>query len=162
MIPTEVTNKTLFSKPAKGRANPTSGQGGDAKCRGRIAVTPQPARDCAGQVREYFNKVKKTPPRRPRGQPPKTQGKSREQPAKMSAPRKKFVAILVSLGFSLRQIARDLRIDHSTISKAAQRDPNFAAALARAKERDRHPQLGFRGWRSAARVIEFVEMGRDR
>ena len=65
------------------------------------------------------------------------------------------MAILVSLGFSLRQIARDLRIDHSTISRAARRDGEFAAALARAKEeRCLHPQFGFRGWRGAWDVLQ--------
>ena len=66
-----------------------------------------------------------------------------------------LTALQVSLGFSLRQIARDLRTDHSTISRAARRDGEFAAALARAKEeRSERLQLGFRGWRNALRVLQ--------
>jgi len=88
-----------------------------------------------------------------------TRRKSRGQPPKLDARRKKFVASMVSLGFSLRQIARDLQIDHSTISRAAQRDREFAAALAKAKaERSLHPQLGFRGWRAALDVIQRIGM----
>jgi hypothetical protein len=117
-----------------------------------VGVTPVPSKRCDSRDSEYFTK-------NPVFAPATTPRKSRGQPPKLDAPRKKLTAILVSLGFSLRQIARDLRIDHSTISRAAQRDKEFAAALAQAKEeRSMHPQLGFRGWRGALDVIQRVGM----
>src|SRR5436190_21349528 len=111
---------------------------------------------CDFRTSKYFTK---NPDFTSRKSPTKTRRKSRGQPPKMDARRKNFAAIMVSLGFSLRQIARDLQIDHSTISRAAQRDSEFAAALARAKEeRSLHPQLGFRGWRAAPDVLQRLGM----
>ena len=132
-----------------------------------VASSLSPQR-CDAAGREYFTKnpvftsrtplteIQRSPlTKRPRSPLTRTRRKSRGQPPKLDASRKKFVAILVSLGFSLRQIARDLRIDHSTISRAARRDGEFAAALARAKEeRCLHPQFGFRGWRGAWDVLQ--------
>lgn len=116
-----------------------------------VASSLSPQR-CDAAGREYFTKNPDFTSRSPLA---RTRRKSRGQPPKLDASRKKFVAILVSLGFSLRQIARDLRIDHSTISRAARRDREFAAALARAKEeRCLHPQFGFRGWRGAWDVLQ--------
>ena len=124
-----------------------------------VASSLSPQR-CDAVGREYFTKNPDFTSRNPlteiqRRPLTRTRRKSRGQPPKLDASRKKFVAILVSLGFSLRQIARDLRIDHSTISRAARRDGEFAAALARAKEeRCLHPQFGFRGWRGAWDVLQ--------
>ena len=128
-----------------------------------VASSLSPQR-CDAAGREYFTKNPDFTSRAPlteiqRSPLTKTPRKSRGQPPKLDARRKKLVAILVSLGFSLRQIGRDLQIDHSTISRAAQRDKEFAAALARAKEeRSLHPQFGFRGWRAALEVVQRVGM----
>ncbi len=134
--------------------------GTDETARKAWGTTPLPAMGCDFRTSEYFTKNHDFAPRRPLT---KTRRKSRGQPPKLDARRRKFVASMVSLGFSLRQIARDLRIDHSTITRAARRDGEFAAALARAKEeRSLHPQLGFRGWRAALDVIQRIESTRRR
>ena len=119
--------------------------------RGPWGTTPLPPMGCDFRTSEYFTKNPVCTPRSPLT---KTGRRSRGQPPKLHAGQKKMVASLVSLGFSLRQIAQHLRIDHSTISRAAQRDGEFATALARAKEeRSMHPQFGFRGWRAALDVL---------
>lgn len=121
-------------------------------------TTPLPPMGYDLRDSEYFTKNPVSPPR---STLTKTGRKSRGQPTKLGAGQKKMVACLVSLGFSLRQIATYLYIDHSTISRAKQRDGDFAAALARAKEeRSLHPQLGFRGWRSAWDVLQRIEAKR--
>ncbi len=56
---------------------------------------------------------------------------------------------------SCRAAARHAGIDHSTISRAAQRDRAFAAALNEAKSLGKlRPRLGIRGWRQAAAVLQ--------
>lgn len=146
-----------------GVENPT-----DETARKAVVATPVPSKRYDLRNSEYFTEnpdFSLWPPRtgtKPTPLTP-TARKSRGQPPKLDARRKKFVAIMVSLGFSLRQIARDLQIDHSTISRAARRDGEFAAALARAKEeRSLHPQLGFRGWRAALDVLQRLETTRRR
>lgn len=132
----------------------------DEAARMPVGATPVPAKSCDSGGSEYFTKNPDSSRRSPGTKAPR---KSRGQPPKLDARRKNFVAILVSLGFSLRQIARDLRIDHSTISRAAQRDGEFAAALARAKEeRSLHPQFGFRGWRGALDILQRLGTTRRR
>ena len=131
----------LAGTPTDHAAEPPSGE----IPRKSVGATPVPQMRCDSRASEYFTKDPVFAPRKSRGQPPK-----------LDASRKRFVAILVSLGLSLRQIARDLGIDHSTISRTARRDKAFAAALARAKEeRGQSPQLGFRGWREAVEVLEL-------
>ena len=146
---------------------------------GRVARTPAvetarrpvvanslASKRCDSQGKEYFTKNPVFRPRSPlsnkrRSPLTKTECRSRGQPAKLDARRKRFVAILVSLGFSLRQIARDLT-SITAPSTGPRRDGEFAAALARAKaERSLHPQFGFRGLacrlgRFAARWDEVV------
>ena len=129
----------------------------DETTREAVGATPVLSKRCDSESSEYFTK---NPCFTTRSPLPKTERKSRGQPAKMTARRKNLVAILVALGFSLRQAARGLEIDHSTISKAAERDPDFATKLARAKvDRAAGPQLGFRGWRGALKVLEYVGYG---
>src|SRR3954463_10908436 len=85
----------------------------DETARKAVVAIPVTAKRCDSKGSEYFTK---NPDFVPRSRLAKTRRKSRGQPPKLDARRKKFVAIMVSLGFSLRQVARDLRIDHSTIS----------------------------------------------
>ena len=132
----------------------------DETARKPVGANPGPSKSCDSGGSEYFTK-------NPDFSPPvslaKTARKLRGQPPKLDSRRKKFVASMVSLGFSLRQIARNLQIDHSTISRAAQRDKEFADSLARAKEeRSLHPQFGFRGWRAALDVMQRLGTTRRR
>lgn len=153
-----MSNQELLEKegPATTQNGPKAETPTDETTRAAVGATPVLSMRCDWRDSEYFTKNPDFTPRSARANTPR---RSRGQPSKLDAPRKKFVAILVSLGFSLRQIARDLQIDHSTISRAAQRDREFAAALARAKEeRSMHPQLGFRGWRAALEVMQRVGM----
>jgi hypothetical protein len=155
-----VSNQELLEN--KGLVTTQNGSGAetftDETTRKAVDATSVPSKRCDSRGSEYFTKNPDFAPRSSRAG-----RKSRGQPPKLDATRKKFVASMVSLGFSLRQIARNLQIDHSTISRAAQRDREFAAALARAKEESSmHPQLGFRGWRAALDVIQRIETTRRR
>ena len=70
-----------------------------------------------------------------------------------------MVCVLVCLGMSRREAARHIGIDHSTISHAAQRDPDFAASLREAGElRKTEPRIAGGGWRAEARRMEQRSM----
>ncbi len=151
MIPAEETSKsTLAARVGDPNPTPTSGQGGVAKGAGEVTVTCFPAGACGDRSREYFNKTKKTPrsARRGRGQPPRlTPGVQRT------------LCDLISRGMSRREAAPCLGIDHSTISRAAQRDPDFAAALRDAKRRRAVvPQTMGGGWRGDVQRKELSRM----
>ncbi|MBC7853727.1 MAG: hypothetical protein IAF94_09850, partial [Pirellulaceae bacterium] len=56
-----------------------------------------------------------------------------------------------------RAAARHAGINHSTISRAAQRDSDFAAALKEARRLGKlRPRLGVRGWRQAAAALQMA------
>jgi hypothetical protein len=71
------------------------------------------------------------------------------------------LCLMLSLGFSRNQAAAYLKIDKSSISRAAARDPDLAAELARAEElSDLQPQITLmaeaqKNWRAAAWYLEF-------
>jgi lactam utilization protein B len=71
------------------------------------------------------------------------------------------LCLMLALGFSRNQAAAYLKIDKSAISRAAARDPELAAELARAEEmRDLQPQLTMlaeaqTNWKAAAWYLEF-------
>ena len=81
------------------------------------------------------------------------------RPPKLTLDLKKKICKLLCLGASRRQAATILDIDHSTISHAAERDPEFGRALLRAEEfSSLGPKLaiaaaGLRDWRAAAWLI---------
>jgi hypothetical protein len=105
-----------------------------------------PAVTCSQPRREYFNKIKKTATaeRSRRGQPPK-----------LTPDLKHTICILVCLGMSRREAARFIGMNHSTISRACRRDPDFAASLQEAKKlRAVEPQIAGGGWRAEARRLE--------
>lgn len=69
--------------------------------------------------------------------------------------------LMLSLGFSRSQAAAYLKIDKSTISRAAARDPELAAELQRAEDMsDLQPELTLltearKNWKAAAWFLEF-------
>ncbi|MFN0018589.1 MAG: helix-turn-helix domain-containing protein [Pirellulaceae bacterium] len=145
MIPAEELSKMAP------RANAKSQESASAAPEGRVdkpilddAANPCPASACARQGSEYFNK-----------QPPISKPQSRGQPPRLDQRLQAVVVLWVSRGLSCRAAARHAGINHSTISRAAQRDPAFAAALKEAKRFGKlRPRPGIRGWRQAAAVLE--------
>ncbi len=110
------------------------------------AANPCLASVCAQQGSEYFNKQPRISKPRSRGQPPRLD-------QRMQA----LVTQWVSRGLSCRAAARHAGVDHSTISRAAQRDPAFAAALKEAMRLGKmRPRLGIRGWRQAAVALQMA------
>jgi hypothetical protein len=134
-------------------ANAKSEESSSAAREGRVdkpilhdVASPCPASVCARQGREYFNKQPLISKRRSRGQPPRLDQRLQV-----------IVIKWVSRGLSCRAAARHAGINHSTISRAAQRDPAFAAALKEAKRLGKlRPRLGIRGWRQAAAALEMA------
>jgi hypothetical protein len=78
------------------------------------------------------------------------------RPPKLNAELKSRVCFLLGLGLSRRQAAVAVDIDQATITHAAQGDPDFSRALARAEEFSRvRPAIalaaaGLSNWRAAA------------
>jgi hypothetical protein len=78
------------------------------------------------------------------------------RPPKLNAELKSRVCFLLGLGLSRRQAALAVDVDHATITHAAQGDPDFSRALARAEEFSRmRPAIalaaaGLSNWRAAA------------
>lgn len=73
------------------------------------------------------------------------------------------LCLMLSLGFSRNQAAAYLKIDKSSISRAAARDPELAAELSRAEDlRGLQPQITWlaeaqKNWKAAAKYLEFRE-----
>ena len=78
------------------------------------------------------------------------------RPPKLNAELKSRVCFLLGLGLSRRQAALAVDVDHATITHAAQNDPDFSRAIARAEEFSRmRPAIalaaaGLSNWRAAA------------
>lgn len=78
------------------------------------------------------------------------------RPPKLNSELKSRVCFLLGLGLSRRQAALAVDVDHATITHAAQGDPDFSRALARAEEFSRmRPAIalaaaGLSNWRAAA------------
>lgn len=78
------------------------------------------------------------------------------RPPKLNSELKSRVCFLLGLGLSRRQAALAVDVDHATITHAAQNDPDFSRALARAEEFSRmRPAIalaaaGLSNWRAAA------------
>src|SRR6185436_12926330 len=78
------------------------------------------------------------------------------RPPKLNGELKSRVCFLLGLGLSRRQAALAVDIDQATITHAAQNDPDFSRALARAEEFSRmRPAIalaaaGLSNWRAAA------------
>jgi hypothetical protein len=147
MIPTEETRKSaIAASPKDCRAGSPSGEGSVDKPISKDAATPCPAPDYAEQGGEYFNKQLQISKPRSRGQPPRLDQRLQA-----------VVTQWVSRGLSCRAAARHAGINHSTISRAAQRDPVFAAALKEARRLGKlRPRLGIRGWRQAAAALQMA------
>jgi Homeodomain-like domain len=147
MIPAEELIKVAL------RANANSEESSSASGGGRVdkpilavAATSFPETTCPSQETKYFNKGQQKQPRKSRGQPPRLDERLRA-----------LVVKRVSQGLSCRAAARHAGIDHSTISRAARRDPVFAAALQEARRRGKlRPRLGIRGWRQAAAALQMA------
>ena len=111
-----------------------------------VAASAVQETTCTERGREYFNKRPPKQPRKPRGQPPRLDERL-----------KTLVVKRVSQGLSCRAAARHAGIDHSTISRAAQRDSAFSAALKEARRLGKlRPRLGIRGWRQAAAALQMA------
>jgi hypothetical protein len=145
-LPENVTKSTGFSGE--------NGNGGDPLDRAvavdqpnfGIAASAVRKTTCAGMNPEYFNKQPQISRRKPRGQPPRLDDRL-----------KALVVKRVSQGMSCRAAARHAGVDHSTISRAARRDLDFAAALKEARRLGKlRPRLGIRGWRQAAAALEMA------
>ena len=123
---------------------PSSEQGGVGKLVSAIASKSCPETTCDARRPEYFTKRSPKGSRRSRGRPPRLDERLKSQ-----------VTGMVSRGMSCRAAARLAGIDHSTISRAGQRDQAFAAALVEAKRFGKmRPRLGIRGWRQAVAVLQ--------
>ena len=147
MIPVEETIKSaIAASPKDYGAGSSSGEGGVDKPISLDAATHCPAPAYAGQGGEYFNKRPQISKPRSRGQPPRLNRRLQA-----------VVTQWVSRGLSCRAAARHAGIDHSTISRAAKRDPVFAAALKEARRLGKmRPRMGIRGWRQAAAALQMA------
>ena len=147
MIPAEETRKSaIATSPKDCGAGSPSGEGRVDKPNLEIAATPCPAPAYPEQGGEYFNK-----------QPQISKPRSRGQPPRLDQRLQAVVTQWVSRGLSCRAAARHAGINHSTISRAAQRDPVFAAALKEARRLGKlRPRLGIRGWRQAAAALQMA------
>ncbi len=93
--------------------------------------------------------------------PPEAPINLRGRPATLTPERLEQLCQLLSLGFSRAQAAAYLGVDRSTVTKAANRDPELKAALQRAEEvSDLQPQLTViaearKNWRAAAWLLQF-------
>jgi hypothetical protein len=126
------------------KSSSASGGGRVDKPISPFAATSIPETTCPSPEAEYFNKGPQKQPRKSRGQPPRLDQRLQA-----------IVIRWVSQGLSFRAAARHAGIDHSTISRGAQRDPDFAAALKEARRLGKlRPRLEIRGWRQAAAVLE--------
>ena len=145
MIPAEeMSELALSTSPKSGVITPASQKRRVAKPISAITATSVAETTCAVPGTEYFTKCQQKQPRKTRGQPPRLDERL-----------KSLVAKLVSRGMSYRAAARHAGIDHTTISRAAQRDPAFAAALKEARRLGKlRPRLGIRGWRQAAAALQ--------
>ncbi|MGI8980825.1 MAG: helix-turn-helix domain-containing protein [Pirellulaceae bacterium] len=145
MIPAEeMSESALSTSPKSGEITPASQQRRVDKPFSAIASTSFAGTTYALPGTEYFTKCQQKRPRKSRGQPPRLDDRL-----------KSLVAKLVSRGMSYRAAGQHAGIDHSTISRAAQRDPAFAAALKEARRLGRlRPRLGIRGWRQAAAALQ--------
>ena len=147
MIPAEETRKTAIATGSKDRgAASSSGEGGVDKPNSSKAANSCSAPVYAQSGSEYFNKQPQRPKPRSRGQPPRLDQRLQA-----------VVTKWVSRGLSCRAAARHAGVDHSTISRAAQRDPVFAAALKEARRLGKlRPRLGIRGCRQAAAALQMA------
>jgi hypothetical protein len=93
--------------------------------------------------------------------PPAAPINLRGRPATLTPQRLEQLCQLLSLGFSRAQAAAYLGVDRSTVTKAANRDPELKAELQRAEEvSDLQPQLTViaearKNWRAAAWLLQF-------
>ena len=147
MIPAEETRKSAIGASQNDQGAASSfGERGVDKPSSQKAATSCPALAYAEQGSEYFNKQRQIPKPRSRGQTPRLDQRLQA-----------IVTQWVSRGLSCRAAARHAGIDHSTISRAAQRDPVFAAALKEARRLGKmRPRLGIRGWRQAAAALQMA------
>src|SRR5688500_10836429 len=147
MIPAEETRKSAIAASLEDCGAASSfGEWSVDKPISQEAATRCPALACAQEGSEYFNKQPQISKPRSRGQPPRLDWRLQA-----------VVTQWVSRGLSCRAAARHAGIDHSTISRAAQRDPVFAAALKEARRLGKlRPRLGIRGWRQAAAALQMA------
>jgi hypothetical protein len=147
MMPAEETRKSaIAARHEECEAGFPFGEGGVHKPNSSKEATPCPTPVYAQAGSEYFNKQPLIPKPRSRGQPPRLDRRLQA-----------VVTGWVSRGLSCRAAARHAGIDHSTVSRAAQRDPVFAAVLKEARRLGKmRPRLGIRGWRQAAAALQLA------
>src|SRR3954468_9425828 len=141
----EIKNSEQHALSRESSAPPSFGQGGGEKCRGDGASKSAGTMPCVSGWAEYINIRKKPAAKQQRG---------RGRPAVMVPEIKKFLCLLLSLGFSRRPAAAHAGLDNSTITRAAQRDPKFHEEIQEALAlRAVRPQVDFTGrwWMRAAR-----------
>ena len=158
----------LLVHPAEARESPTCEEGGGEKPSFSDSATSELAITCGENADGFFNTL---PSPEPKGPPSVeallealTEAKMLGgRPPKLTLELKKNICKLLCLGASRRQAATILDIDHSTISHAAERDPDFGRALARAEEfSSLGPKLaiaaaGLRDWRAAAWLLSHQQ-----
>lgn len=139
-------------------ADPTCEEGGDAKLREADGANAAVTTVCENESAEFCITEKKEGPDREELSPLSVlvQLARVGRPPKLNAELKSRVCFLLGLGLSRRQAALAVDIDQATVTHAAQNDPDFSRALARAEEFSRmRPAIalaaaGLSNWRAAA------------
>ena len=138
-------------------AAPTCEEGGGAKLREEVGANAGLTTVCENQPAEFCT----TENKRADGEELSALAVLAQvarvgRPPKLTAELKSRVCFLLGLGLSRRQAALAVDVDHATITHAAQNDPDFSRALARAEEFSRmRPAIalaaaGLKNWRAAA------------
>ncbi len=112
-------------------------------------------------VAEATTEQRETPPNAPVAEQSTAACGKRNQPLTQSE-EDRFL-LLLSYGASMRQAAAAIGCHHSTMGKRAKRDPQFAAAVDRAKHQARSDpllavyQASRKSWRAAAWLLGYLE-----
>ncbi len=139
-------------------ADPTCEEGGGAKLRDAVGANTEITTICETGPGDFCTTEKKEGADDEQLSPLSvlTQLARIGRPPKLNAELKSRVCFLLGLGLSRRQAALAVDVDHATITHAAQNDPDFSRALARAEEFSRmRPAIalaaaGLSNWRAAA------------
>ncbi|MFN0021741.1 MAG: hypothetical protein ACKVP0_26130 [Pirellulaceae bacterium] len=155
--PEQVTGTLPLFAKSETLADPTCEEGGGAKLREAVGANAKLTTVCENEPADFCTTEKK------RGADDElsplsvlTQLVRVGRPPKLNAELKSRVCFLLGLGLSRRQAALAVDVDHATITHAAQRDPDFSRALARAEEFSTvRPAIalaaaGLSNWRAAA------------
>jgi len=152
-----VVAKNVIAK-APALADPTCEEGGGAKLRGAVGANAELTTVCETEPADFCITEKKEGAAGEELSPLSVLAQLVRvgRPPKLNAELKSRVCFLLGLGLSRRQAALAVDIDQATITHAAQNDPDFSRALARAEEFSRmRPAIalaaaGLSNWRAAA------------